>query len=87
MVTEHMGLLLEVVIEKARRLREAGVLRVRLHDDGLSFDLAPAGALHVDDDEEEEEPEDTDDPDPFKDPATYGGVVPGLPRRPREEHR
>lgn len=83
MVTD-MAQLLDMVIAKARQLREAGVLRVQL--DGLSFELAPAGAPHMDD-EELDEPEDTDDPDPFNDPATYGGMVPGLPRRPHEEHR
>jgi hypothetical protein len=75
--------LLDVVIAKARQLREAGVLRVQL--DGLAFDLAPIAPAIEDSDDDLLL--DVDEPDPFNDPATYGGHVPGFRRREHEEHR
>lgn len=83
MVTDPAQLL-DVVIAKARQLREAGVLRVRL--EGLSFDLAAKEPIVLEAGEGEEEIDEADDADPFNDPATYGGRVPGFKRRMHEEH-
>jgi hypothetical protein len=77
--------LLDVVISKARQLREVGVLRVRL--EGLSFDLAPR-EMRVEEEDDDRDLDMSDDTsDPFNDPTTYGGGrVPGFRRRPHEEH-
>ena len=76
--------LLDVVIDKARKLREAGVLRVRI--EGLAFDLAPPPQILVEDEAGDEELEEFEDPNPLNDPTTFGGQVPGFKRRPHEEH-
>ena len=76
--------LLDVVIAKAQKLRDAGVLRVRL--EGLAFDLAPPEPT-VDADDDGEQLDEIGDADPFKDPATYGGRVPGFRRREQQERR
>jgi hypothetical protein len=74
--------LLDVVISKARQLREVGVLRVQI--EGLAFDLAPAEPQEQ---EVEEIVDAIDDSDPFNDPTTFGGRVPGFRRREHEEHQ
>jgi hypothetical protein len=75
--------LLQLVIDKAGKLREVGVLRVRL--EGLAFDLAAKEPRIEESDEDIDTSDDTSDP--FNDPTTYGGgYVPGFKRRPHEEH-
>lgn len=85
---------IDILIGRAKDLRAAGITRVQAG--GLSADLAPlageaparpAAAAVVELDQPtpaapaEEEPSD----DPWTDPATYGGVVPGLRPVPPEE--
>ena len=74
--------LLQLLIDKARALRAAGVTHVEL--EGLAFDLAPA-ELEMAEVVPEERLEELD---PLNDPATYGrldGRVPGFPRQPRDD--
>lgn len=69
--------LLELLIEQAPKLRVAGVSKVAL--EGLSFELLPAEPeVPEQDDNKDDKP-----PDPFHDPATFGGRVPGNQRRER----
>lgn len=76
--------LLDLLIDRAPKLREAGVLRVQL-EGLLSFELAPV-APEIDDGEDRQ-PENYEHSDPLQDPATFpGGHVPGFRRRPHEEH-
>lgn len=73
--------ILDVIIGRAPKLREAGVLRVNI--DGMAFDLAPSEQAAEDDDGTRSSDEEAD---PFEDPATYGGrPPPGYRRREREE--
>ena len=83
--------LLDALLERAERLRAAGVVRVEM--DGLSFQLAATPApTYVLTSKDEERPLDDDgspsDLDPELDPATYG-LPPGSPipgfRRPSRD--
>lgn len=74
--------LLDLLIDRAPKLREAGVMRVEL--EGLCLVLAPPEQML---DDREERDEDIEHADPLQDPATFpGGRVPGYRRRPHEEH-
>lgn len=71
---------LDLLIDRAPALRASGVLEVEL--DGCAVKLAP----HVADEHGEEAGEGAWSPDPLKDPATFGGVLPGFDRlREREQ--
>ncbi len=76
--------LIDLIAERAPKLRDAGVRRLRLED--LELELAPpevevAGDADDDEDEQQREPR-----HPFYDPATFGRRrgVPG--RKPGEEN-
>lgn len=73
--------LLDLLVERADRLRAAGVLRLEL--EGLKVELAPAAPTIDPNKRRDAEPEPAeDDVDPFRDPATFGlrAGVPGFTR-------
>lgn len=78
--------LLDLLVSKAKGLRDAGILRVEL--EGCKFDLAPADVAvpEVRRIPADEVPIPTE-PDAMNDPATYGttGRVPGFTRRSRDD--
>ncbi len=69
---------LRLIVANAEALRSAGVRRVKLS--GAEFEIAAPEPQVVRIDAEE-----TDYGDPLDDPATFGGKLPGFPRRHRRE--
>lgn len=94
--TPATAALLDLVIDRAPRLRAAGVTHLQL--DGFAVTLAPADAplstsaigIDVQPSRRDDDPADEDTGtrrpgDPLGDPATYaGGRVPGFRRPPKE---
>lgn len=77
MTKQQTAELLDLIADKAKRLRNEGILEVAV--DGLSFKLAPAEPPESSGDDAEEEVE----LGVFEDPATYGRTktVPGRKRK------